>query len=194
MLKTYDINTELSAYSYNFAYQITHHNKYKSSTNNVGDRIVLPNSIVIKLTNSESKTPYTFELSTNALTETCGLLDFTSEDDTMYLPNLLFNKLKIEEGKKIDIVSVLIPPGKKIVLECEKEFLELTNPKTVIEYYIRNFVTLTKNKTIKFTHAKREYELTVKTVEPNDKTILLLNTKETTRAGMILAQGFYTEW
>jgi len=105
----------------------------------------------------------------------CGVLDFTAEEDTCYLPLHMFHRLCLSEGMMINLRNVVLDKGSFIKFRPHKtEFVMNPNPKVILENGLRQYVCITKNDTITVEFNKKLYLLDVVECKPRD-TICLTN-------------------
>jgi len=77
------------------------------------------------------------------------------------------NNLMMEEGDMIQIESAALPVASYSKFEPQSsEFLDITNPKAVLENALRNFACLTKGDMIAIRYNERIYELRVLETRP----------------------------
>ena len=79
----------------------------------------------------------------------CGVLEFTAEEGCVLLPYWMMTNLGLYEGSQCVIANAQIPLGRFVRIQPHKtEFIDLPNPKTVLENSLRNYACLTKGETI----------------------------------------------
>jgi ubiquitin fusion degradation protein 1 len=101
----------------------------------------------------------------------CGVLEFLPNNDPIcYLPHWMMNHLLLEEGDEIHVESVhSLPSAKFVRFEPQsKTFLDITNPKAVLEKVLRNFSCLTKGDLISINYLNRNYDLFVLDLKPSN--------------------------
>ncbi len=77
--------------------------------------------------------------------------------------------LLLEEGDIIDIESVTLPVATFSKFQpLSSDFLDITNPKAVLENSLRNFACLSKNDIIAIQYNGHVYELCVLETKPHD--------------------------
>lgn len=134
-----------------------------------GGKIIMPPSALDTLTRLNIVYPMLFKLTnrkTNRETH-CGVLEFVADEGKVYLPYWMMTNLLLEEGGLIQIESVSLPTAKysKFQPQCE-DFLDITNPKAVLENALRNFACLTTGDNIAIKYNDKVYELRVLETEP----------------------------
>jgi ubiquitin fusion degradation protein 1 len=99
----------------------------------------------------------------------CGVLEFLPNNDPIcYLPHWMMNHLLLEEGDEIHVESVhSLPSAKFVRFEPQsKTFLDITNPKAVLENDLRHFSCLTKGDLISIHYLNRNFDLLVLELKP----------------------------
>jgi len=107
-----------------------------------GGKIVLPNSALASLIDIEVDFPMLFKLSNlveNRSTHV-GVLEFTAEEGKIYLPPWMTEMLKLQEGGLVRVESATLPIATFVRMQPQcQDFLDIPNPKAVLETYLRNF-------------------------------------------------------
>lgn len=141
-----------------------------------GDKILLPPSAFDTLARLQVDYPMLFKLTANdnAQTTHCGVLEFTAEEGTAYIPFWMMQNLLINEGDVITVHNVSLPKAKMIKLKPQHvDFLEISNPKAVLEFALRNFSCVTKGDIIKIPYNSKNYEFELREVEPQDAACII---------------------
>jgi ubiquitin fusion degradation protein 1 len=87
----------------------------------------------------------------------------------------MFDKLCLEEGQKVNLRALSLKPGTFIKLQPHKTaFIELPNPKAILEYSLRDYFCVTEGDTISIKFNNRIYKIDVIQCKP-DKQIRTLN-------------------
>ena len=148
---------------------------------NLSNSIILPPSALQQLSNiknfGNSKDPVLFKIlniDLNIYTH-CGVKEFTAEEGCCYLPLNMFDKLCLTEGQKVNLRALTLKPGTFIKLQPHKtEFTTIPNPKTVLEYNLKDYFCVTEGDTISIKFGKKIYQIDVIKCKP-DKQIRTLN-------------------
>lgn len=99
-----------------------------------------------------------------------GVLEFSADEGLCYLPYWMMNNLFLEEGSEVVIRSVSLPKGKFIVLQPhETAFINLANPKAILEQELTNYSCLSKGDTINIQYQGRDYSIDVVDCKPQDQ-------------------------
>jgi len=136
---------------------------------NHGGKIFLPASALDKLTQLHITYPMLFELINGAKEKSthAGVLEFTAEEGRCYLPYWLMQTLLLDPGDLVQTKSTDLPPGQFIKLQPQNtNFLDISDPKAVLETAFRNFSCLTLGDTFTFAYNDTVYEIAVLEVKP----------------------------
>ena len=148
---------------------------------NQSNSIILPPSALQELSKlknfGNSKDPVLFKIlniDLNIYTH-CGVKEFTANEGVCYLPMNMFDKLCLEEGQKVNLRALSLKPGTFIKLQPHKtEFINIQNPKTVLEYNLKDYFCVTEGDTISIKFNKKIYKIDVLECKP-EKAIRTLN-------------------
>lgn len=136
---------------------------------NFGGKIFLPPSALNRLTMLHIRYPMLFELSNeeNGLKTHSGVLEFVAEEGRVYLPQWMMSTLKIQPGSIIKITNSDVPLGKFVKIEPQSvDFLDISDPKAVLENVLRKFSTLSVNDIIEISYNDKIYGIKVLEVKP----------------------------
>ncbi|KAI9828881.1 MAG: hypothetical protein M1819_006496 [Sarea resinae] len=137
---------------------------------NHGGKVFLPASALEKLTRLHISYPMLFELINGAKERTthAGVLEFTAEEGKIYLPFWIMQTLLLEPGDLLQVKSTDLPPGEFIKLQPQSTaFLDITDPKAVLENAFRNFSCLSKGDVFTFSYNDQTYEMAVLETKPD---------------------------
>jgi len=136
-----------------------------------GGKIIMPPSALDHLARLRIEYPMLFQLLNPSIKERkthCGVLEFTAAEGTVGLPYWMMQNLLIEEGGFITIRSVTLPKGTYVKLQPQSSaFLDISNPKAVLEMRLRNFAALTQGDVIKLEYNSKNYYLSVLESKPS---------------------------
>jgi len=141
-----------------------------------GDKILLPPSAFDTLARLQVDYPMLFRLSSsNKGTMThSGVLEFTAEEGSCYIPFWMMQNLLIEEGNVITITNVSLPKATFVKLQPQHvDFLEISNPRAVLEHALRNFSCVTKGDVICVPYNSKNYHFELKEVQPQDAACII---------------------
>lgn len=136
---------------------------------NYGSKIFLPVSALDKISKLHVQWPLTMEL-VNGEKERythAGVLEFVAEEGRAYLPQWMMETLLLDVGDMIQIKSTSLSPAKMVKLQPQStNFLDISDPKAVLEKAFRNFATLTKGDVFSFEYNDEVYSVAVLEVKP----------------------------
>mmetsp|Transcript_29632 Transcript_29632/g.41700 ORF Transcript_29632/g.41700 Transcript_29632/m.41700 type:complete len:314 (-) Transcript_29632:68-1009(-) len=144
-----------------------------------GGKIILPASALDQLAQLQIAYPMLFELS-NAQNQNkrthCGVLEFTADEGCCNIPYWMMQLIGVEEGGFVSVKSVNLPKGTYVKLQPHTtSFIELANPKAILERQLRNFACLTLGDVIAIEYNKKYYHLSVVELKPA-KAVTILET------------------
>lgn len=134
-----------------------------------GGRIFLPQSALDQLTRLNIEYPMLFKLTNPQKDRTthCGVLEFVADEGKCYMPYWMMRNLLLEEGSMLRIESVSLPVATFSKFQPQSvDFLDITNPKAVLENELRSFACLTTGDVISISYNDRDYELCVLETKP----------------------------
>lgn len=131
-----------------------------------GDKINLPESILETLITMEVQYPLIFEIVTNQKKTHCGVLEFSADEGSCFIPQWIMNNLQIKEGDMIYIRNIPLEKATFIKFKPEVKFLELSNQRATLEYILRSFSCVTIGDKLHFDYNNNQYILEVMDVKP----------------------------
>ncbi|KAI8909768.1 ubiquitin fusion degradation protein UFD1-containing protein [Gorgonomyces haynaldii] len=144
-----------------------------------GGKILLPPSALQKLASLHIEYPMLFEITNPAHKKTthAGVLEFIADEGRMYVPPWMMNTLLLEQGQLVTIKTTTLPLGKFVKIQPQSvDFLEITDPKAVLEQAFRNFTTLTEGDIISISYNSTIYDILVMETKPKGKGISIIET------------------
>ncbi|CAG9319932.1 unnamed protein product [Blepharisma stoltei] len=134
-----------------------------------GNFIILPTSAAQRLVNLRIDYPMLFKLTNTqlGLFTHCGVLEFTAEEGTCLLPYWLMNHLGISEGGDVSVESIRLPRGTFVKIQPHTTaFIDLPNPKAVLENALRSYACLSQGDSISVQFAGRSFEIDIIETRP----------------------------
>ncbi|CAK7267508.1 ubiquitin fusion degradation protein [Sporothrix epigloea] len=136
---------------------------------NYGSKILLPVSALDKVSRLHVQWPLLMEL-VNAEQGThshCGVLEFVAEEGRAYLPQWMMKTLRLDVGDMIQIKTTSLELARMVKLQPQSPaFLDISDPKAVLERAFRNFATLTKGDIFSFEYNGDVFDVAVLEVKP----------------------------
>ncbi|KAK7202508.1 ubiquitin fusion degradation protein UFD1-domain-containing protein [Myxozyma melibiosi] len=140
---------------------------------NYGGKIILPTSALNKLTRLNISYPMLFELTNEEveLSTHAGVLEFIAEEGRVYLPQWMMERLALQPGSLVVVASTNLPMGFFVKIEPQSpDFLDISDPKAVLENALRNFTTLTVDDIFEIKYNNKIYRIRVLEIKPANKT------------------------
>ncbi|GAV87103.1 UFD1 domain-containing protein [Cephalotus follicularis] len=135
-----------------------------------GDKILMPPSALDSLVASYIQWPLLFELRNpiNDRVSHCGVLEFIADEGTINLPRWMMENMNLEEGQIVIVKNVELEKGTYVKLQPHtKKFVELSNPKAILETQLRSFSCLTTGDTIMVMHNNKKYWIDIIETSPS---------------------------
>lgn len=134
-----------------------------------GGRIFLPPSALDQLSRLNIVYPMLFKLTNPHMDRVthCGVLEFVADEGKCYMPYWMMRNLLLDEAAMVKIESVSLPVATFSKFQPQSvDFLDITNPKAVLENELRSFACLTTGDVIAISYNDRIYELCVLETKP----------------------------
>ena len=141
-----------------------------------GDKIILPPSALERLASLHIDYPMLFEVSNQAAGRSshCGVLEFSGEEGHAYIPYWMMENLVLSEGELVNLRSVSLPKGTFVKLQPHsKDFLDISNPKAVLETTLRNYSCLTLGDTICVHYNAKKFYIDIKELKPAEAVTII---------------------
>uniref|UniRef100_A0A0A9WCH1 Ubiquitin fusion degradation protein 1 homolog n=2 Tax=Lygus hesperus TaxID=30085 RepID=A0A0A9WCH1_LYGHE len=136
-----------------------------------GGKIIMPPSALDHLTRLNINYPMLFKLTNTAMDRVthCGVLEFVAGEGKVYLPHWMMRNLMLDEGGVIQVESVSLPVATFSRFQPQSpDFLDISNPKAVLENCLRNFACLTSGDVVNIKYNQKDYELSVLETQPGE--------------------------
>ena len=99
----------------------------------------------------------------------CGVLEFIADEGVCYLPYWMMQNLRLVEGDVLRVKNAQLPKGTYVKLQPQtSDFLNISNPKAVLETCLRNYTCLTVNDTFMIEYNNKRYFIDVIEAKPAD--------------------------
>ncbi|PIA54720.1 hypothetical protein AQUCO_00900950v1 [Aquilegia coerulea] len=134
-----------------------------------GDKIVMPPSALGRLASLHIDYPMLFELCNPAANRIshCGVMEFIAEEGIIFLPQWMMENMRLKEGDIVRIKNASLSKGTYIKLQPHtKDFLDISNPKALLETALRNFSCLTIGDTIAVPYNNKKYYIDIIETKP----------------------------
>lgn len=146
-----------------------------------GGKIIMPPSALAHLTNLEIESPWFFELRSAGVSEVrrthAGVLEFIADEGNVHLPAWMMRTLGLSEGDPIRLTGTTLPKGKMVKIQPQTvDFLEISDPKAVLEQAFRNFSALTPGDIVEISYNCLTFEILIMEITPNADGISIIET------------------
>ncbi|KDN53051.1 UFD1-domain-containing protein [Tilletiaria anomala UBC 951] len=168
-----------------------------------GGKVILPPSSLDQLTRMEVEGPWVFRLrnpnpnvpskdalparedggasssaaSSRARESHAGVLEFIADHGRVHLPAWMMKSLALNEGDRVRVTGTTLPKGKMVKIQPQTvDFLEISDPKAVLEQALRNFSTLTPGDIIEFKYNCLTFEVLIMEITPDAPGISIIDT------------------
>ncbi|KAG6522115.1 hypothetical protein ZIOFF_019249 [Zingiber officinale] len=114
--------------------------------------------------------PMQFELSNVAANRSshCGVLEFTAEEGLIYMPHWMMENLLLKVGDTVRVRNASLPMGTYVKMQPHnKDFLDISNPKAILETTLRTFSCLTTGDSIMVSYNKKKYYIDIVETKPS---------------------------
>lgn len=135
-----------------------------------GDKVIMPPSALDRLASLQIDYPMLFELHNPAGSRAshCGVLEFIAEEGMIYMPYWMMENMLLSEGDIVRVKSATLPKGTYVKLQPHtKDFLDISNPKAVLETTLRNFSCLTVGDNIMVAYNSKKYYIDIVEAKPS---------------------------
>ncbi|CAN6440555.1 unnamed protein product [Victoria cruziana] len=130
----------------------------------------MPPSALDRLASLHIDYPMLFELY-NSSTERvshCGVLEFIAEEGMIYMPYWMMQNMLLQEGDTVRVKNATLPKGTYVKLQPHtKDFLDISNPKAILETTLRNFSCLTTGDSIMVAYNNKKYYIDIIETKPS---------------------------
>lgn len=108
-----------------------------------GDKILMPPSALEHVIALEIDYPMMFAVQNpnqSGRASHCGVLEFTSEEGFVYMPQWMMDNLKLQGGNIVLLTNACLPKGTYVKLQPHTtDFINLSNPKVVLERTLKKY-------------------------------------------------------
>ncbi|KAM7264065.1 hypothetical protein ACFE04_001748 [Oxalis oulophora] len=135
-----------------------------------GDKIIMPPSALDRLASLHIDYPMLFELRNPDADRVshCGVLEFIAEEGVIYMPYWMMENLFLREGDIVRVKNVTLPKGTFVKLQPHtKDFLDISNPKAILETTLRNYSCLTTGDSIMVAYNNKKYYINIVEAKPS---------------------------
>ncbi|XP_059430696.1 uncharacterized protein LOC132164247 isoform X2 [Corylus avellana] len=130
----------------------------------------MPPSALDRLASLDIEYPMLFELrntSTGRVSH-CGVLEFVADEGLIYLPCWMMENMLLQEGDVVQVKNASLAKGTYMKLQPHtKDFLDISNPKAMLERSLRGYSCLTTGDTIVVAYNNKKYYIDIIETKPS---------------------------
>lgn len=141
-----------------------------------GDKIFLPPSAFERLARMAVDYPMLFEVTNNrnGRRTHCGVLEFSSDEGFTYMPFGMMRNLGLDETNLVTVKNVSLRKATFVKFQAQSvDFLEVANPRALLEVALRAYTCLTVGDIVRIPHAGRNFDLEVREVVPDGQASII---------------------
>ena len=98
----------------------------------------------------------------------CGVMEFSAQEGRCYLPYWMMQNLLLKEGSIVKVKNVSLKKATYVKFRPQtKDFLDISNPKAVLEKSLRTYSCMTKGDQICIPYNDKKYYIDVLEVRPD---------------------------
>ncbi|XP_078163382.1 uncharacterized protein LOC144558406 isoform X2 [Carex rostrata] len=134
-----------------------------------GDKVIMAPSALDRLAFLHIQYPMLFELHNDATDRIshCGVLEFIAEEGMIYMPYWMMQNMLLKEGDVVRVKNATLPKGTYVKLQPHTmDFLDISNPKAILETTLRNFSCLTTGDSIMVAYNNKQYYIDIIETKP----------------------------
>lgn len=134
-----------------------------------GGKIIMPPSALDTLSRMNVQFPMMFKLGNGVKDRAthCGVLEFVADEGLIYAPSWMMRNLLLDEGDIVTVQSVALPVATYSKFQPQStDFLDITDPRAVLESLLRGFACLTVGDILAIEYNSKIFELLVLEARP----------------------------
>ncbi|GJW83668.1 ubiquitin fusion degradation protein 1 homolog isoform X1 [Tanacetum coccineum] len=135
-----------------------------------GDKIIMPPSALDRLAHLQIDYPMLFKL-TNPLASKvshCGVLEFVADEGLIYIPYWMMENMLLQEGDVVNVKNASLSKGTYVKLQPHTtDFLDVSNPKAILETSLRSYSCLTTGDTIMVPYNNKKFYIDIVEAKPS---------------------------
>ena len=129
-----------------------------------GDKILMPPSALETLARLRIDYPMLFKISNVGKQRHthCGVLEFSAPEGCCYMPYWMMQNLLLEDGGIVSVVNKTLSKACFVKIQpLSEKFLEIQNPRAVLEHQLRSFSCVTVGDQLRIGYLEDNYYLQV---------------------------------
>ncbi|XP_024157470.1 ubiquitin recognition factor in ER-associated degradation protein 1 isoform X1 [Rosa chinensis] len=132
--------------------------------------VIMPPSALDRLASMHVDYPMLFELNnaTAGRVTHCGVLEFVADEGLIYVPYWMMENMLLQEGDIVQVKNKSLVKGTYVKLQPHtKDFLDISNPKAILETTLRSYSCLTTGDTIMVPYNNKKYYINIVEAKPS---------------------------
>lgn len=130
----------------------------------------MPPSALDRLAYLHIEYPMLFELSNPSAGRVthCGVMEFSADEGLIYLPYWMMENMLLQEGDIVKVKNASLAKGSYVKLQPHTmDFLDISNPKAILETTLRSYSCLTTGDTVMVPYNNKKYYINVVETKPS---------------------------
>nr|XP_043610391.1 ubiquitin fusion degradation protein 1 homolog [Erigeron canadensis]XP_043610392.1 ubiquitin fusion degradation protein 1 homolog [Erigeron canadensis] len=135
-----------------------------------GDKIIMPPSALDRLAYLQIDYPMLFELRNPSASKVshCGVLEFIADEGLIYIPYWMMENMLLQEGDVVNVKNASLSKGTYVKLQPHTmDFLDVSNPKAILETTLRSYSCLTTGDTIMVAYNNKKFYIDIVETKPS---------------------------
>ncbi|XP_039820131.1 ubiquitin recognition factor in ER-associated degradation protein 1-like isoform X1 [Panicum virgatum] len=135
----------------------------------MSNAVIMPPSALDRLASLHIEYPMLFELHNDAAQRIShsGVLEFVAEEGMIIMPYWMMQNMLLQEGDTVRVKNATLPKGTYVKLQPHTtDFLDISNPKAILEKTLRNFSCLTTGDSIMVAYNNKQYYIDIVETKP----------------------------
>ncbi|KAF5821556.1 putative ubiquitin fusion degradation protein Ufd1 [Helianthus annuus] len=135
-----------------------------------GDKIIMPPSALDRLAYLQIDYPMLFELKNPSASKVshCGVLEFIADEGLIYVPYWMMENMLLQEGDIVNVKNASLSKGTYVKLQPHTtDFLDISNPKAILETSLRSYSCLTTGDTIMVAYNNKKFYIDIVETKPS---------------------------
>ncbi|KAI3667686.1 hypothetical protein L6452_42755 [Arctium lappa] len=135
-----------------------------------GDKIIMPPSALDRLAYLQIDYPMLFELRNPSASKVshCGVLEFVADEGLIYIPYWMMENMLLQEGDIVNVKNASLSKGTYVKLQPHTmDFLDISNPKAILETALRSYSCLTTGDTIMVAYNNKKFYIDIVETKPS---------------------------
>ncbi|RNF05798.1 ubiquitin fusion degradation protein [Trypanosoma rangeli] len=127
-----------------------------------GGRVLLPSSCLAEISTMNVAYPLQFCIRSRKGVCYAGVLEFNADNGIVIMPLWMFSALLLQPGDTVTLETCVLPPGKLVKLRPQQSsFIQLSDPRKVLEMHLSHYPVLTRGTSIILRYLDREFIIDV---------------------------------